>query len=614
MKAEKFYLSIVLFLYFVLSLVTFALWERSDTNTLTGDEPHYLVMANGIAKYHTFEQTLPYKHEFLTKEIFKWGMAAADDLPTPDNTHATSGPHGLFNYHNVGLPLLLALPFVLGGIIGAKLFLIFCGALVVFVVWKVTGLFSTELRDRFVSTLLACVSLPLIPAANQVYPDMLGGLLSALGLYWFYTAQQRRSWCTDLLLASTIAFLPWLQIKLAATCVILVLGVSARIYRETGEYKRVLGILVIAGISCVLLASYNYYAFGKISGPYIGNALEISKTSFMVFLGLIFDQNQGFLFQNPVNLIGVLTLGEMFRQHRQFTLVWGVVFCSLIVPNAMHPAWYGGASFSGRFGWSAQVVFYIPVVYGLLRLSATKKRLFGVVVALSLLVQGYLFYKYAIDGADYYNRGQAAWVTQYSAFYVPVRSWLPMLYNSDWAYGYLLNYAWFAIVSLVLLLGLTTEKRAGNVIKGALGVALVIVVCAGFNKMPQPSSVVYLANDLPSFAGAISGTDRVANPTVDKAGLLVYGPYRPLGQGKFRLSVRYSSLVPENKQADLIEVSDAMSGVQLQKAELAGTHGSTRDLDFQFEVINPAPNKIEFRIHWKGESAMTVQSISLQEI
>jgi hypothetical protein len=189
-----------------------------------------------------------------------------------------------------------------------------------------------------------------------------------------------------------------------------------------------------------------------------------------------------------------------------------------------------------------------------------------------------------------------------------------MLYNSDWAYGYLLNYAWFAIVSLVLLLGLTTEKRAGNVIKGALGVALVIVFCAGFNKMPHPSSVVYLANDLPSFAGAISGTDRVANPTVDKAGLLIYGPYRPLGQGKFRLSVRYSSLAPENKQADLIEVSDAMSGVQLQKAELAGTHGSTRDLDFQFEVINPAPNKIEFRIHWKGESAMTVQSISLREI
>ncbi|MDD0970029.1 MULTISPECIES: hypothetical protein [Pseudomonas] len=614
MKVDKLYLPIVLCIYFVFSLTTLALWERSEVNTLTGDEPHYLVMASGIAKHHTFEQTLPYKEEFATKEIFKWGMAAANDTPAPANTHATLGPHGLYNYHNVGLPLLLALPFVLGGIIGAKLFLIFCGALVVLVVWKVTGLFSPDLRHRFFSTLLACVSLPLIPAANQVYPDMLGGLLSALGLYWFYTAQQRRGLFADLLLACAIAFLPWLQIKLAATCVILILGVSARIYQENKEYKRVLGVLLIAGISCMLLASYNYYAFGKVSGPYVGNALEISKTSFMVFLGLIFDQNQGFLFQNPVNLIGVLALGEMFRRHRQFTLVWGLVFLSLIVPNAMHPAWYGGASFSGRFGWSAQVVFYIPVVYGLLQLSATRVRVFGVVVALCLAVQAYLFYKYAIDGVDYYNRGQAAWITQYSAFYVPVRSWLPMLYNSDWAYGYLLNYAWFAIVSLVLLLGFTTEKRARGVIKAALVVALVVVVCAGFKKMPHSSNVVYLAKDLPSFAGTISGNDRVVSPTTDKAGLLVYGPYKPLGQGKFKLNVRYSSVAPESQQVDFVEVSDAMSGVQLQKIELAGTNGNVRDLDFHFQVTDAAPNKIEFRIHWKGESAMTVQSISLREI
>lgn len=614
MKAEKLYLPIALFIYFVFSLATFALWERSEVNTLTGDEPHYLIMANGIAKYHTFEQTLPYKEEFATKEIFKWGLAAENDAPTPANTHATLGPHGLFNYHNVGLPLLLALPFVLGGVIGAKLFLIFCGALVVFVVWKVTGLYSTDSRHRFFSTLVACVSLPLIPAANQVYPDMLGGLLSVVGLYWFYTAQQRRCWFTDLLLACTIAFLPWLQIKLAATCMILILGVSAKIYWETKEYKRVLSILLVAGISCVLLASYNYYAFGKASGPYVGNALEISKTSFMVFLGLIFDQNQGLLFQNPANLIGVLALGEMFRRHRQFTFVWALVFLSLIVPNAMHPAWYGGASFSGRFGWSAQIVFYIPLVYGLLGLSATKGRVFGAVVALCLLVQAYLFYRYAIDGVDYYNRGKAAWLTQYSAFYVPVRSWLPMLYNSDWAYGYVLNYAWFAIVSLVLVLGFTREKRVGNVIKAALGVALAVVVGAGFNKMPHSSDVVYLAKDLPSFAGTISGADRVASPTIDQAGLLIYGPYRPLGQGKFRLSVRYSSVAPESQQLDFIEVSDAMSGVQLKKVELVGTNGSVRDLDFRFKVTEATPNKIEFRIHWKGESAMTIQSVSLREI
>jgi hypothetical protein len=613
-KVEKLYLPVALFIYFVLSLATFTLWERAEINSLTGDEPHYLIMANGIAKYHTFEQTLPYKEEFETRGIFKWGLAGANDAPTPVNTHATLGPHGLFNYHNVGLPLLLALPFLFGGIIGAKLFLIFCGALVVLVVWKVTGLFSTDSRLRFFSTLVACLSLPLIPAVNQVYPDIFAGLLSAVGLYWFYTAQQRRCWYTEILLACAIAFLPWLQIKLAATCVILILGVSAKIYWETKEYRRVLSIFLVAGTSCVLLATYNYYAFGKISGPYLGGALEVSKTSFMVLLGLFFDQNQGFLFQNPANLIGVLALGGMFSRYRQFMVIWTLVFLSLIVPNSMHPNWYGGASFSGRFGWSAQIVFYIPLVYGLLRFSAIKGRMFYVVVTLFLLAQGYLFYKYAIDGVDYYNRGQTSWFTEYPAFYSSIRSWLPMLYNSDWAFEYGENYAWFAVISLLLVLGFTHEKTAGRLIKMGVGVALVVVVCVGFNKMPHPSSVVYLANDLPSLVGATSGTDRVASPTVDQAGLLVYGPYRSLGQGEFRLSVRYSSVAPESQQIDFIEVSDSKTGVQLKKVDLVGTNGNVRDFDFPFIIIDGALNKIEFRIHWRGESKMIIQSISLQEI
>ena len=34
----------ILFVYFIFSIATLFLWEKRGINTVTGDEPHYLVM------------------------------------------------------------------------------------------------------------------------------------------------------------------------------------------------------------------------------------------------------------------------------------------------------------------------------------------------------------------------------------------------------------------------------------------------------------------------------------------------------------------------------------------------------------------------------------------
>ena len=90
-----------------------------------------------------------------------------------------------------------------------------------------------------------------------------------------------------------------------------------------------------------VLAMYNEYAFGNFFGPYQNGAFEVSKTAFMVLSGLYFDQNQGFLLQNPFFLIGVLFIVFLFAYDRRFYFVAALVYLSLIVPNALHPNWYG---------------------------------------------------------------------------------------------------------------------------------------------------------------------------------------------------------------------------------------------------------------------------------
>lgn len=401
------------------------------------------------------------------------------------------------------------MPFLFGGVVGAKLIMVFFGSLVVVDAWKFSSCFSEDKILRFWAVIAATISLPLIPASNQIYPDVLAGLIALTGLYWFFTVHERRSAGLEVLLAATAVFLPWLHIKFATTCVVLVLSITAKIYFQSRDLKKIIRIFIIAGTSCLALAAYNYYAFGKISGPYQSGALQVSKTSLMVLLGLHFDQNQGFILQNPVNLIGILAIGWMYKLNRTFSIVWALVFLSLIVPNALHKNWYGGGIFSGRFQWAAAIAFIIPTIYGLLVIAKSKKMAFKAIIASGALLQLYFFYQYAISGANLYNKGAGTWFDNYSIFYYPMQAWMPMLYDASWAYGYWPNYSWTILVGTLLLVGFLGKEiisRKSSIILAST--LLLLFFVAGLSKNHQKHESIFKADQLPSQTGRVVNSNR----------------------------------------------------------------------------------------------------------
>lgn len=231
--------------------------------------------------------------------------------------------------------------------------------------WQVSARFNTHLFQHWLAVFATCIALPFLPGANQIYPDLLAGWIVLSGLYWFFTLQKKRARSLEFAWINLLVFLPWLQIKFIAPCLLLIIGLSVKRFWLTRHYQDVLPFLLITFFSCVGLMAYNNYAFGSIFGPYQAGALELSKTSLIVVLGLFLDQNHGFLWQNPIYFIGFFAFGRLFYYDKFFTLLWLLVFLSLLIPNGLHTNWYGGYSFSGRFAWSATVVFIIPTLYGL---------------------------------------------------------------------------------------------------------------------------------------------------------------------------------------------------------------------------------------------------------
>ncbi|HXX91360.1 MAG TPA: hypothetical protein VEI83_14165 [Acidimicrobiales bacterium] len=428
---------VALVVYYALAFAVFARWDSRHWYPVTGDEPHYLVMASGIAHDHTVEQTRPAEQEFAAKKIVPDGLGPKGSIPTPANSHIIVGPHGRYSIHGIGLPLLLAAPYWLGETTGAKLWMIAMSGMVVAAAAYVAVRRFPSRPAALVATIAATAAAPLLTSAAQVYPDIPGGVASLVVLVAYTTFERARRLASDVGLALLLAFQPWLQIKFSLPALIGAVALGGQ-YTRTRQWRR-LGLLVgiVAG-SFALLGWYNAYAFGDVTGPYGGLSgnFALDKTALMVFAGLHVDRLQGILVQNPLLVVGLVELVLGVARRRAWALYTAAVYLAFVVPNAMFTNWYGGASFAGRFAMSGGIVLVLPTILGLARLWSWRRAVFGVVVSAGILLQGAFLVEYVSRRFDFYNVWPGIAPSGYPSLYGPVAHLLPALYNSAWAFHF----------------------------------------------------------------------------------------------------------------------------------------------------------------------------------
>ena len=303
----------------------------------------------------------------------------------------------------------------------------------------------------------------------------------------------------------------------------------------------------------------------------------------------------------------------MYKYNRIFFCTWALVFLSLIVPNSLHPNWYGGWSFSGRFGWAGAVVFLIPTMYGLLQISKDSKRAFATIVSLGLLLQLYFFYQYAVTGESLYNKGPDVWFNNYSIFYFPISSWLPALYDSSWAFGHAPNYAWLIVSLGALLAGFLSKKHILSRAPVLVPLLFAIIFMGGLLKHNDPNEITYKADQLPAQTGRISGSSRVAEQPSDNSGLINFGPYIPLRKGSYEVILTYISIAAGTDTIGWFDISNTTAEVQLFNTQIYGTDNAKHKLRIKFVVDQWPINLYEFRTYWNGVSNIEVQSITLKE-
>ncbi|MBZ5560648.1 MAG: hypothetical protein LAO77_25625 [Acidobacteriia bacterium] len=435
-------------------------WEQRGLSPTTGDEPHYLIIADAVSHDGRLAVGGAYGRDAFIGKIAG---------PIDWWNHTVSGPRGVFSVHDIGLPIVVAPVFARFGVSGVRILMGAIAGLIPLIGFRIARLRGLGFNEAIALSVCTSFSLPFLAAGGQIYPDLVTGviLLALTTMTLALTDRGMPIW-TLALTGVVLAVLPWLHIKNVLPA--LTLGATLAFV----EYSRAWGGAVVRRLawlatpaiaSGLLLSWYNHVAFGHILGPYTEQtaAGATGRQAAMIFLGLHLDQAQGVFVQQPLFLLGLLGLGLLAR--RSPTLAVGLCFTYLaaIVPNSFHPCWYGCHSISGRFMWSVAPLWIVPVVFVYAGLAPRGRRVMLIMCSIGVVSQILLLQRWRPGGPGrLYLVFAKDLLKRDSLFDAGWRPWLPSFYDFDRYATYAPNLIAMAVAAALIALGLVWARGAAR--------------------------------------------------------------------------------------------------------------------------------------------------------
>jgi hypothetical protein len=328
--------------------------------TDSGDEPHYLMMAQSLWA----DRDLDLANNYAQDDGARFGAAGLQH-----ELHAIPARDGALRpVHDVGVAVALLPAFVVATTV-ARLAPegvlqrfrmsqgLFAYALISFAVmavvvlsakWMMAALsqagYSTHRSAAVV--LVVWATLPILANAYEVFPEPFALLATALAVYEWTTppsSWSRRTW----LLVALLGLLPWFHRKYVVYSAALLAVILWR------KRDRLIVLGPTAWISAVALfvlpiaalGVWTYHYWGHVGGGLtLGGAPFSLRTFASGAPGLLIDRENGLFWWAPLTLLAPAA----FTLDRT-RLIWLLPITALIVPAAAHDQWWAGFSPACRF-------------------------------------------------------------------------------------------------------------------------------------------------------------------------------------------------------------------------------------------------------------------------
>jgi hypothetical protein len=326
-----------------------AWFVKSKGVALTGDEPSYIIQAQ------TYLHLSPHILGTIRSDLARNALSAYAPGTPVSAVASFTGPHGVISAFEPGLGILL-IPFVATGHL-------YLGATVGVITINTAGLILLHRRATRLAFLgrrgqgllaMLLVAPALLVVSNQIYPDLVSGVVLACALVEVALIERRGSVqrTSTVVLLVAVALLPWLQVKGFAPAVVVLLAYLVAGRRTGAPWRRLLAPAMAPVVAWVLLLLYNQYYYGHLGGlPEPFPRASVNGLEFT--LGLLFDRHQGMFVQAPFALIGLIGLW-VARKRLPIAVIATVVGAGavLLLNGTYTSNPYGGGSLAGRFMWT----------------------------------------------------------------------------------------------------------------------------------------------------------------------------------------------------------------------------------------------------------------------
>ncbi len=324
-----------------------------------GDEPHYLVMAQSL--WRDGDLKIENNHDRGDyREYFD------HDLKADYLTRGTD--REIYSIHPIGLPVLMAPVYALGGYFGVVVALILIASIAAAIAWRFAADSTSAVGAAMFAWASIALTTPFLYNTFTVYPEIAAALAVIVA---FTRAVQPDAWPRGparwLLVGLACATLPWLSTKYAPMSAALVLIALVR----AGPLRAPLaGAAIVLPYAASLAAwfSYFYRVWGTPlpSAPY-GDLVQTSLSNTVFGApGLLFDQEYGVLAYAPIYILAASGLVGMWRagaEMRRRAIETVVVFGALLMTVGAFRIWWGGTASPGRPVASGLLLLALPIAF-----------------------------------------------------------------------------------------------------------------------------------------------------------------------------------------------------------------------------------------------------------
>ncbi|MGE3842174.1 MAG: ArnT family glycosyltransferase [Vicinamibacterales bacterium] len=314
-----------------------------------GDEPHYLVIAQSLWR----DGDLRIENNHRRGDTLEY---YATDLEPHFLARGVDGE--IYSVHPVGLPVLLAPVYALGGYRAVVALLIVVSAVTAWLSWRLAHRVTGSITASLFGWMACTLSAPFVFNSFTVYPEMCAGLLAVMsfGLVTRDVAGKRCAMAPWTAAGMLVALLPWLSTKYAFMAGALGLIALGRMWSHrrvpSCVARTALAFIVPCAISLACWFGFFWWIWGtpSPSAPYGAESGTNAANLLAGVPGLLFDQEYGLLAVAPALAIGLLGLGTMFsnRNQRRLAIEVAAVAGGLLALVGAFHIWWGGSAAVGR--------------------------------------------------------------------------------------------------------------------------------------------------------------------------------------------------------------------------------------------------------------------------